>query len=857
MDGHLRSVFAVSVAQASDGSPRGPEALAGTVAIYQGGALLEQSAQPAGSGEIEIGVLVKTSGDAAEIAATGATIGTQTGEIVTARATLDELWQVAAIDSVSVLEASVITRPSGIDIPPSELETKREPALELGGVEISSVNYHVAGQTGEGVVLGVIDDGIDYTHPAFMNQDGSSVLYMGWDQTDFSGNPPSCCNFGTEWDQSDFTDMLNQPTCPPACGTPFTDQFGHGTAVAGAAFGQPSLGVGGISPGVTPAVVKTNFSTSSILDGANWLDEVAATLGDPLVINMSLGTHFGAHDGSTLFEQGLTTLIGENVAVIGAVGNHGNANIHTSFDVMTGFAVESRVNIPASGLPPVASFVFYGDGPTCVDVTTPNNFMTPDPVCSGFDLFDTDDACMDIGVFQDAPSGKIGTFIDFVNQPSCPHPIAGGDYTLTFSRAGTGPPVGVHGWSASGIPFVGGDNLSSVQIPATSPDVFAAGGFITRNEYQGADGLSHVLDPFSDIGDRYSESSRGPNGAGVIKPDISAPGAIIKAPLSRDANTPDGMQFPGGLYQAISGTSMSAPMTAGAFALVRGAYQDTPFNDIRSALINNALTDQFTGVAPNNDWGYGKLDLGSIPPSDNFSSAFPVNSVPFSGTWDLSLATTEMGEPTGDCTDVVNNTVWFDLSELPFGDYVLSDVRFDTEGFTQLYSGSEFGSLDAYKCSSTYTPTELPMFRSYTGFGKGPNLSDVFVQAGTQTPVAAPQTAGGGPAGPIVMLTISAAQEVPWGDLDCDGDADTVDALKALQSVAGLPVNQQGCPEFEGAAFAVDEDDNGVEVLWGDLDCDGDSDSVDALKALQNVAGLPAPVPADCHDLGTPVLVPG
>ncbi|MCH8815860.1 MAG: hypothetical protein IH957_12355 [Chloroflexi bacterium] len=82
------------------------------------------------------------------------------------------------------------------------------------------------------------------------------------------------------------------------------------------------------------------------------------------------------------------------------------------------------------------------------------------------------------------------------------------------------------------------------------------------------------------------------------------------------------------------------------------------------------------------------------------------------------------------------------------------------------------------------------------------------------------------------------------GDNDCDGDTDSVDALKVLQDIAAIPFNQQpDCPQI-GSVFVY---------LFGDVDCDKDVDSVDGLKILQSVAAIPFSQNEPCPDIGEPL----
>ena len=91
--------------------------------------------------------------------------------------------------------------------------------------------------------------------------------------------------------------------------------------------------------------------------------------------------------------------------------------------------------------------------------------------------------------------------------------------------------------------------------------------------------------------------------------------------------------------------------------------------------------------------------------------------------------------------------------------------------------------------------------------------------------------------------------------MDCDGDTDAVDALKVLRHVAGLQVIQEEpCPEI-GSDVEVTEDDTTTTRKLGDADCDGDVDAVDALKKLLAVAGLPVNQEEPCPDIGSPVQI--
>jgi CSLREA domain-containing protein len=94
------------------------------------------------------------------------------------------------------------------------------------------------------------------------------------------------------------------------------------------------------------------------------------------------------------------------------------------------------------------------------------------------------------------------------------------------------------------------------------------------------------------------------------------------------------------------------------------------------------------------------------------------------------------------------------------------------------------------------------------------------------------------------------SQQVAWGDHNCSGSADPVDALLNLRHDAGLPAETNECPEM-GATASVD----GTDRIWGDLDCSGSADPVDGLKVLRFDAGLEVQRPAGCPDPGETVTL--
>ena len=215
-------------------------------------------------------------------------------------------------------------------------------SLEVSGI-VQTQNLYGGGYTGKNVILGFLDTGIDYRHPAFLRSNGQSRILSIWDQTDRTGTPPPQFPYGSLYEKSDLDDALRSRD--PLSVVPVTDPDGHGTYVAGVAGGTPNASAGflGAAPEADFAVVKlkpakqnlkdfylvsTNapvFEEDDLLSAMRFLNEVAAREGKPLVICLALGTNQGSHSGTlpialTLARYGNTP----GIIPVCATGNEGN-----------------------------------------------------------------------------------------------------------------------------------------------------------------------------------------------------------------------------------------------------------------------------------------------------------------------------------------------------------------------------------------------------------------------------------------------------------------------------------------------------------------------------------------------------
>ncbi len=197
--------------------------------------------------------------------------------------------------------------------------------------------------TGEGVLIAVLDSGIDWKKQDFRTADGSTRIAYLWDQTLRDGSPPEGFNIGGEFTAEQINEALRLPDGQEQfLLLPSVDVSGHGTAVAGIAAGaRPRAGYLGAAPKAEILAVKLGVPstegfprTTEIMRAVTWALQKANEMQRPLAINLSFGNCYGAHDGSSLLERFLDNAveIGRTVICVGS-GNEGSSGGHVGGNV--------------------------------------------------------------------------------------------------------------------------------------------------------------------------------------------------------------------------------------------------------------------------------------------------------------------------------------------------------------------------------------------------------------------------------------------------------------------------------------------------------------------------------------------
>lgn len=510
--------------------------------------------------------------------------------------------------------------------------------------------------SGDGVLLGIMDSGFDYTHPNFYNVAGNEYrIRTVWDQSVTGGNgPPNNFSYGTEVEGAQ--NILNWENDNVPQNGQLISQGTHGTHVAGIAGGSGHA-TGGLYTGVAYesdlAVVSYSGSDQGFADGIAYIFEKADEYNLPCVINMSLGKHIGPHDGTSFFDQFCDNLVGPGKILVGAAGNEGEDRLHirnqfgqdesviysfvefkSSDGAQNGEGILDIWGSPGDQFRVAINFYDivnqeFISWTEYVNSTDNGNFeftITDD---------DGDEAEVEIAVTPNNPLN---------NKPNIQIGISNNDQDdpsvwIMLEIIGSNSLVDVwsdHVFFSNGSfnpPVISGDSeFTNGEIGGTGNSVITVGAYTTKNTYQNFSGQTVQSPFFNDIGELAPFSSHGPTADGRTKPEITAPGNVVISSLSSfdlDINaasanvafrlTEGNQQW---FFGALQGTSMASPMVAGIVALMLEANPNLTPDEVTNIITETAIIDQFTGNDINNLWGWGKIDAWqAVNAIDDISAA--------------------------------------------------------------------------------------------------------------------------------------------------------------------------------------------------------------------------------------------
>jgi subtilisin family serine protease len=476
-------------------------------------------------------------------------------------------------------------------------------ALEDIGLLAPTALPRTVPETGTGVFIGIVDSGFDLSHPMFYDSAGKLRVKALLDQTQ-SGNP--------EFDTAALISKLASGTQPGS------DENGHGTHVASIAGGSLYNGLEGVAPDAQFLLVKTDFI--NVDSGVAWIFRQAGT--SPCVVNLSLGGHYGPHDGTTQEEKLYETLTGPGKILVVAAGNERQDNLHIGGRFVLNQVEEIAFDIqldPSGQRPPVSASTFWYEDTDSFDVEliSPSRQSFPIPALGRSDRFTGANLEIEVSRRRYTPANavQIEASINFTRLNIRPVDLRDWRFRFRCTSATVGR---LDGWFANqGFgrfrPHPLLETARTLGIPATSKASITVASHVSKNTWVSDDGQQ--LDGNVLIGRSSPFSSLGPTRDGRWKPDISAPGQYLTAALASNSelsNLPERALVSQKLV-TIEGTSMATPVVTGAIALMLQKKPSLTPNQILDLFNQNARRDQQTGPALwTPTYGYGKLDISAL-----------------------------------------------------------------------------------------------------------------------------------------------------------------------------------------------------------------------------------------------------
>ena len=464
---------------------------------------------------------------------------------------------------------------------------------------------------GKGVIIGLVDTGIDYRHTVFTDEIGRTRIVRIWDQTVQTGMPPAGFDYGTEFTQEEIQVAIT--SADPLSLVPVTDVAdSHGTFLASIAAGREDTTadfVGAASEAML-AVVKlkpakpylrefwsagdreTIYQENDIMTGIQYLLNVQAELDMPMVIFCGLGGNSGGHSGNSFLSRMFTIASRRNgVAVVLPTGNETNRAHHFLGNISEeggtqdveirvpedtdGFTLELWANAPEEysvGLRSPGGETIPRIPARLNSSSTYNLILEETSVTVDYRLADPAYGSQAIILRFRRPSEGVWT-VQVTNDL-----LIDGVYHMWLP---------VTGLADNQPTFLTPNPFTTLTTPSAAREPISVAAYDHRND------------------SIYLHSGRGFTRTGVVKPDLTAPGVNVYGALS------------GGRFGTKTGTSVAAAHGAGAAALlmewglVRGNRPNLSTAEIKSYLIRGAKRDPDIDY-PSPIWGYGKLDIYGV-----------------------------------------------------------------------------------------------------------------------------------------------------------------------------------------------------------------------------------------------------
>ncbi|MDR0789332.1 MAG: S8 family peptidase [Bacteroidales bacterium] len=548
-----------------------------------------------------------------EFALLGGKMNPHEGNLATALIPVSQIENVAKIDGVVRIEIGEKVK--------LDLDAART-ASNVNQVQAGTNGLSQA-YKGDGVVVGIIDNGFDYTHPTFYDTTHSVYrVKRVWEQST-SGTNPSGFNYGRE--------LTTQTTILAAQRDNTTSTHGsHVAGIAGGSGGATSATYRGVAPNSDLVFVATNMTTTGIADGISYIKSYAASVGKPCVINMSLGSNRGPNDGTSSFEQYCDQMATAGVIPCISAGNEGSDplfatktqtgvdTMNVAYDFVSGSAYNYVWGTPNNQFS--VAVAIYNASTGAYVATTPFTQTSSSGYYNNTISYSGSSCGVTIWAESADPNNNKPNAMVSVNYSN----TNSNYYVVIRVRSSAASGTTTSMWSgdvtfrttAFNSTFTTGSTNQTINCLATGNNSIAVGAYATKLSYTSLGGSNYGYS--GTVSDIAYFSSKGPSADGRTKPDIAGPGHTLVSSFNRFSSSSNpssssvvaSQSFSGTTwyYGTASGTSMSSPFVAGVIALWLQANPSLTPSQVKTILQTTSITDSYTSSVPNNTWGYGKIN---------------------------------------------------------------------------------------------------------------------------------------------------------------------------------------------------------------------------------------------------------
>jgi minor extracellular serine protease Vpr len=577
-------------------------------------------------------ITVNDDSDIQAIKDLGAVVNARFGNIIAAQVPVDKLESIAQLKHVANVSVA------------HPLKLKNDSARSVTKVNQVQTLTSGTGLTqaykGSGVVVGIVDDGIEYNHIAFKDASGVSRVKRVYQPQDNSGNSPTVNGStlpGTEYTTAAQIAALTTDDAAAAHGT-------HTTGIAAGAYTGNNYY--GMAPEADLVLCGCNSQLSdyNIAMSVIYVFNYAKSVGKPVVVNLSLGDHYGPHDGTSYLSKILDQLSGAGKIVVIAAGNEAGTNLHLYKKFTASSPILQSVLYDTQGYSGMYYFDDYLDFWTrntdyktnpavqfvVIKASNDSVVYTSKVFTSSGSIYASSDSKLNkfytegqinVSMGKDGNTGKY----EIITEPKGLYAKNGTyDYYIGVKYAADSL-TSADVWDAYGYTdfinngwkeYTAGNDNVSINEFACGNNTISVGAFNSKLRFRTTTGQSYSYN--GTVGAVSQFSSYGPDVNGVTRPDVLAPGHCLVSTVNAYDTT--SVSDRGYVYCAkatsgsrtdywgqMSGTSMATPATVGIIALWLQENPELTAADIKDVFKNSCIQDSYVTGSPQKS-GFGKIN---------------------------------------------------------------------------------------------------------------------------------------------------------------------------------------------------------------------------------------------------------